>query len=166
MDNLPAMKQLPSVDTVSAIRPMLNVFNSITVPGFVAIFLLFAPTGTTECNIPLVSYASLLSTISVLIMIFVHWRKGPKWWTTYSPKIYYLLLVMVFILIPVVCLANMTVIFVMSDNFKLVRVFAFFFTVTFLVRPVEFYGLIWKTVGYEAKFFLNIKSQNLNVEEL
>jgi hypothetical protein len=99
-------------------------------------------------------------------MIFLHWRKGPTWWITYSPKLYFVLLLLVFILIPAACLANTIVILVVSEKFHLVKVFASYFTVTFMVRPIEFYGLVWKTVVYEANFFLDVKSKDLNDREL
>jgi len=39
--------------------------------------------------------------IFVSFMIFVNWKKGPQWWTKYSPYLYFAMIIIVYLVLPV-----------------------------------------------------------------
>jgi hypothetical protein len=52
------------------------------------------------------------------VLIFVHWRKGPKWWTKIAPILFYSLAWLLFIVLP---LSNICVVisFLVSESNKI-----------------------------------------------
>lgn len=93
----------------------------------------------------------------LLILIFIHWRKGPKIWQKNAPKIYLGLLIIVYIIFPTVNVI-LTLVYWFQGMYDDVTVGVFFFFAGFLIKPLELYFFIWKTVVYEARYYLKIKA--------
>lgn len=44
---------------------------------------------------------TLIGSVSCFMFIFVPWKKGPEWWVRFSPYLYYSLVHLVYVVIPI-----------------------------------------------------------------
>jgi hypothetical protein len=103
---------------------------------------------------PAIQASCIISSIVIWLLIFVSWQKGPQIWLDHSAKVYSGLLFLIFIIIPIGCLITIGVTFQDESGFAKNQITAIFFVASFSIRPIEFYTLVWKTVIYEAKYYL------------
>lgn len=106
LDHVPEKKQLSNTDTILAIVEVANTFNAQCIPLFVSI-VLFVEHNDTGKGTPLFFQMAVIlgsNTVSVLIitiLIFVSWKKGPRWWTDVSHFTFGSLIFIVFLVIPI-----------------------------------------------------------------
>lgn len=82
---------------------------------------------------------SILSAIFIVIMIFVHWKKGSPKWTKVSPYIFLTLLILDFFVLPtLVVLWTVIGSLILLESDSYTYTYIFFFTSMNFWRLVEF----------------------------
>lgn len=104
-------------------------------------------------------------------LIFVHWKKGTPTWTKISPYIFFLVLIMNYIIVPGLNIVLSIYLFI-SPSYTLTEqtsesFVVFFFTVC-LMRVIEYFTLVRRSVVLDARIFLENKAtlDSLTREEL
>jgi hypothetical protein len=87
-------------------------------------------------------------------MIFVSYKKGPKWWTNISYFVFKIGLILVYVLIPAFNLISCTCIyalpkFVLTDN--PISSWVIFWTILCTHRILEFFTVIRKSLLLDAR---------------
>lgn len=161
LDQVPERKQLPNVDTIIAIKEVVDAFCAQLVPFFVSMLIFFQPNGTNTgqlfWQLELILVSNLLSVAAISFLVFVHWKKGPRWWKAISHKVFTVLLLTNYIFIPGTnILVSFIFIFNPSVDLKQepVESYVVFFMVICFSRVLEYFTLIRKTVIMDAKIFL------------
>jgi hypothetical protein len=96
--SLPAHRQIAEIDTIFPMMALMNQF-SIRVIAVGVISALNFHFHLPEYNA--MAWFCYISVFLITVLIFVHWRKGPAWWTSISKPIFLGILVTDFFLIPV-----------------------------------------------------------------
>lgn len=90
-------------------------------------------------------------------MIFVPWKKGPEWYLKISPKIFYCMMYLNYVWLP---LGNIGLTTFYSANPKYVlkdvplESWVIFFTIVCFSRVVEFYSSLKKIILDDARIFM------------
>lgn len=110
------------------------------------------------------------------MLIFVHWRKGPKWWTKIAPILFYSLTWLLFVVLPLsnICVA---IAYLVSESNKvkaddkksadlktlehqilvLLTQYSLFYTLVALSRIIEFFVLIRPGMSNMVKTYFDNK---------
>lgn len=91
------------MDSITAIKEIVQQFNSQWIPFLVVNFVIL-PEYT--WYIALIQWINLISAVIASILVFLHWKKGPKWWTNAAPKIYLVSLILMYIVFPLLCIIS------------------------------------------------------------
>ena len=102
-------KCLPETDALTANKDEINLFSSFLIP---LVVLIEVPDVGTEIgedfnfasqsSIKFLKWSTAISFFAIIVLIFVHWRKGPKWWTKIAPILFYSLTWILFIALPLI----------------------------------------------------------------
>lgn len=98
-------KCLPETDALTANKNEINLFSSFLIP---LVVLTEVPGIDRESRtIKFLTWSTSISFFAILVLIFVHWRKGPKWWTKIAPILFYSLSWLLFVVLPLsnICVA-------------------------------------------------------------
>lgn len=125
VDNVPESKQIPTIDTILAIRGVVDAFNSQFVPLVVSLFLVSEDNNGLQKGNPcflelmIILCSNVSGSIMALCMIFVHWQKGSERWKKISPRILIGIVAMLYFVIPAI---NIIAFFflILQRDFKLV----------------------------------------------
>ena len=133
-------------------------------PFIVSIQIFFQPNGTNQgtlyWTLKMILLSNMASVFCITFLVFVSWKKGPQWWTNISHYVFFILLLLNYILIP---LANIAVfvyyIFDPSIDLKAepIESYIIFFTVICFSRILEYVTLVRRTVVLDARIFLQQK---------
>jgi uncharacterized membrane protein len=97
---------LPGVDTIIAIQEVSNAFNAQYIPLMVSCILFFQPnntnTGKLFWQLEVILISNFISAFCITFLIFVHWKKGPDWWLKVSHKVFFTLLLINYVFIPLI----------------------------------------------------------------
>jgi len=163
LDSIPVKKQLPEVDTIIAIKDVADAFGAAWIPFFVSSFLFFQPNNVTESGYTKNQLVSILvfnmiSVVCITFLVFVEWKKGPKWYTKNSPILFFTFMLLNFIIVP---LANIVYFFILAfavPGFEVKQVFieswVIFFLIVSMSRVFEFFFVIRRSVLLDAKNYL------------
>jgi hypothetical protein len=161
LDQVPERKQLPGVDTIIAIQEVANAFNAQYVPMIVSMFLFFQPnntnTGTLYWQLTFIAATQLVSCFCITFLIFVHWKKGPDWYLKYSHKVFFILLLLNYLILPGLNVAFFLFYIIWPGiNLKQqsIESYIIFVSIVCLMRIFEFVTLIRRSVLLDAKIFL------------
>ncbi len=106
--------------------------------------------------------SNAISAPSITILVFIHWKKGPEWWLKISYKIYFVLLVTIFVILPLINEVLAVILFITpAANLESqpIESFCVFFFVLYFIRIVEFFTWIRRSVLDDAKSYLeNLKN--------
>lgn len=119
--------------------------------------------------------SNTLSLLCITFLIFVHWKKGPDWWTKISHGVFKTLVIANFAIIPGLNLIFITIAYA-SPKFPLrkdpISSWLVFFSIVCFYRCLEYFTVIRKSIVCDAKTFLEqkeaakIKSHKEMQEEL
>jgi hypothetical protein len=102
-------KCLPETDALTANKDEINLFSSFLIPLVVLIEVpdISKKVRFGDGSIIFLKCSTGISFFAILVMIFVHWRKGPKWWTKIAPIFFYCLAWLLFVVLPLsnICVA-------------------------------------------------------------
>lgn len=104
-----------------------------------------------------ISILDHLSTLIIIFLVFVHWRKGPEWWTKVSPKIFIGLTISIFFVIPLIIAVYLIFALLFYEHVRTAAVYCVFHLTLALFRPVEFYFNVWLSAWPEARFHFELK---------
>lgn len=99
-------EKLPQIDTISALNEIATAWHTQFVPLIVSLYLnFFLPKDLFELkSINLVMWVILicncLTAVIIFFLIFVSWKTGPAWWVAISPKLYVLMTISCYIIMP------------------------------------------------------------------
>ena len=89
-------------------------------------------------------------------MIFVHWKKGSERWLKYSFKVFYILLLLNYVILPVLNLL-IFIYYILDPRVNLkanpVESYIIFTAIVCLSRLLEFFTLIRRSILLDAKIF-------------
>ena len=169
----PQRKQLPNLDTIIAIKQVVNVFNSQWVPALIyfGILVVFDVNVKHIVMLKVLALCNSVSVVTITFMIFVHWKKGSDWWLKISkPAMYFLLLVNYFG-VPLFCI-TIQVLVLMAPSIRrfnlVVESFFLFYNVMMVLRIIEYFTFIRPYVIGEAKHYCETYGifKDLTVEQL
>jgi len=168
---VPERKKIPNIDTIMAIVDVTNTFNAQIIPLIVSCFLYFQRNGKNESNVSFqltqILFSNWISAICVTFVVFVHWKKGPEWWTKNdrSYKIWRVMIFLNFFLLPSINL-GITIFIFLLPNFKLIgqpiSSYILFYSVVCVHRLIEFVTLIRRSIILDAQIFLEQRDHRLN----
>lgn len=102
--------------------------------------------------------SNLISMVCISFLVFVPWKRGSKCWTSVSPYIFYVVLLMNYLIIP---FANIFVSFFLFCNphwdlkAQTAETYVLFFFGTCCMRIFEFFANIKRTVLLDARTYLS-----------
>lgn len=101
--------------------------------------------------------SNYLSLIAISFLIFVPWKKGPEWYLKISPKIFFFMMYLNYVVLPVINI-GLTVFFTVNPAYDLkalpLESWIIFFTIVCFSRLVEFFSSLKKTVLDDARIYL------------
>lgn len=169
LDKVPQRLQLPGVDTIVAIKDVASDFNSHFIPLFMSWGVII---NQWVYPILIIRIANVISAILITILIFVSWKKGgPTWWTPISHKVFFVLLIVDYLVIPLIVLLTTLIYFSTYISYKeknILESFLILFPVLFMFRMFEFFTYIRHQVIAEAQIYLKLKTEveSKNTNEL
>jgi hypothetical protein len=91
--------------------------------------------------------SNVVTTICVTILIFVSWQKGSQWWQKIAPKVFYMLILVNFVIVPVINIFYQTFIAAypkvkVTDSYW--ESFLVFFMVACCAKPIQFWFIVRK----------------------
>jgi hypothetical protein len=156
-------RQLPNVDTIIAVSEVANAFHAQFVPFFINSLFSYIPTGDNsglETQLQLIFYSNCISLAAIIFLIFVPWKKGPECYLKFSPIIFYALMYLNYVILPVGNMGLSTY-FTLNPNYDLkikpLESWVIFFTVVCFSRVFEFFSSIKKIVLDDARIFLQTR---------
>jgi len=170
--------KLPTIDTIVALNSVANKFHNDFVPMIVTTFLLFLKSSHYEnedrkelAQLKLILYVCYFSVVVDFLLIFISWKKGPKYWKTAAPFLYLVLIGISDLLLPLVniCLQFYFLfdksIQMRNKNFES---WAIAYQVLCFEKICSLFLTIRTTVINDAIIFYNIRKQieNLTDEEI
>jgi hypothetical protein len=172
LDMIDVKRQLPNCDTVIATTEVVNAFNAQFVPFAVNTYLTLAPTGDKgglQAQLRIIYFSNTLSLIAIIYLIFISWKKGPEWYLKYSPKIYYTMIYLNYIILPVINIGIM-IFFTLSPKFDLkvlpLETWVIFVTIINFSRLLEYFASLKKIVLDDARIYLAARKAKMDGEEL
>ncbi len=120
--------------------------------------------GFLQVQLNLIVVSNYLSLFCITFLIFVPWKKGPEWYLKISPKLFFFLVYMNYVILP---LGNMglSVYFTVNPNYNLkvipLESWVVFFTVVCFSRLTEFFSSIKKIVMDDARIYIETRKLKL-----
>jgi hypothetical protein len=108
-------------------------------------------------QLDLIFFSNCTSLFAIIFLIFVPWKKGPEIYLKISPILFYAMMYLNYVLLPIGNLF-MSTYFTINPNFDLkvkpLESWVIFFTVLCFSRLFEFFSTIKKIVLDDARIFL------------
>lgn len=170
-------KKLPQVDTILALHEIATAFHTQFVPWIVSNMLIFLissgqfPVAGIDQEVYTVLFCNYVSVIMIFMLLFISWKKGPEWWTSRSPKIYYGMVLTMFVILPsinviwsfyTICDPRLPLRDSPNENWIVL------YTVICVARIIEYFTTIRKVHLHDARIFIETrrKMQETNIEQL
>jgi hypothetical protein len=156
------------------IQQIVNVFNANLIPSIISFALISYLQGAVSVFQYIIVWTSALSVLTVTIMIFVHWKKGPRCWRNCSEPVMTICLYLNYITLPLCIIGYQT--YVTTEHFinhtehdgDVIQSFLVFYDVMMLMRFTEFFTFIRPKVLEDAKYYCESKARinSLSIAEL
>lgn len=163
-------KQIPSADSVIAMKTVMEQFSTHFVCTFICLFSL---TPESQVKGTVIKNAMIVSLVLITLLIFVHWKKGPTWWVRVGPYLQIGCVLADYILLPVALLTYIVIEMVKGidlDSRYITNPFEtnyIFFMSICLGRFIEFLAIIKPKIAQEKENVLRrYPIQSANVSEL
>ena len=171
---------MPEIDTIIAIKDNADAFGAAFIPFLISTYLYSQPnnaTGDSQIKGQLVAILvfNVVSVFCITFLAFVEWKKGPKWYVKVSPIIFFALILINFLIVPIVNIVYFFVLafFVPTFDFKAIFIesWAVFFLIVSISRIFEFFFVIRRSVLVDAKNYLAAKKlleqdEQNNIDEI
>lgn len=99
---------------------------------------------------------NLISSICIAYLIFIPWKKGPEWYLKFSDKLFFSMLLLNYIILPL--MNNIAFVISLSSSTKIrlhaIGVYIVFFNVVCFMRLIEYFVIVRRTVLLDAKTYL------------
>lgn len=93
----------------------------------------------------------------IIFLIFVPWKKGPEWYLRISPTIFYVLVLMNYLILPLGNL-GLSAFYVIDPKYDLktqvIQSWVVFYNVVNFSRVLEYFFIIRRTILLDAKNYL------------
>jgi len=90
---------------VIAATEVVNAFNAQFVPFAVNNYLAVAPTGDKgglDVELTIILFSNYVSLFAITFLIFCPWKKGPEWYLKFSPKLFYTMMYLNYVILPLI----------------------------------------------------------------
>ena len=122
-------------------------------------------------EIYVILFCNYCSVIMIFMLLFISWKKGPEWWTSRSPKIYYGMVLTMFVILPsinfiwsfyTICDPRLPLRDSPNENWIVL------YTVICVARIIEYFTTIRKVHIHDARIFIETQKQmkETNIEQL
>jgi len=172
LDRVPEKKQLPDIDTIIAIQEVANAFGAQMIPLVVGLYIYCQPNNTNHpplyWELKMILFSNLLSAICITYLIFVPWKKGPAWYLKHSHKVFFVLLVTNYLVLPIINnIAFIYFIFLPTVDLKkeAIESYIVFFNVVCFMRIVEYVVIVRRTVWLDAKVYLQMREEEASMSK-
>lgn len=140
----------------------MEAFGAAWIPLFISTYLKVQTNGTEfgflKVQLDTILAFNVISAISVTFLVFIEWKKGPKWYLKVSPLIFFSLTLLNFIIIPVANIALFLYFCFINKSFSVKQIFieswVVFFVVVSFSHIFEFFFVIRKSVITDAKNYM------------
>ena len=111
---------------------------------------------------------SFISFLIVIPHIFISWRKGPKWWVTISPFVYFAMLLLSYIIMPSIIVIYTVVLILAPTQFytDYYSSWNIMYCTIACCQFVSFFVVIKKTIMSQIKIYKDIKEKKRKAEEI
>jgi hypothetical protein len=99
--------RLPTLDSILAMNDIAVSFHTECVPCVVSSFLNYSRLSFQSNNntkeafqLKIILVSQYIALVCVSILIFRTWKTGPDWWVRNAPKLYFCLLMIVYLILP------------------------------------------------------------------
>ena len=120
--------------------------------------------GFLQVQLNLIVASNYISLLCITFLIFVPWKKGPEWYLKISPKIFFVLVYMNYVILPFVNM-GLSVYFTVNPHYNLKKIplesWVVFFTVVCFTRLTEFFSSIKKIVMDDARIYIETRKLKL-----
>lgn len=139
-DKIEDRDELPNTETIKALKPVINSFNSAWIPVVVAFSVKTDKVIWVQESI---YFVSIVSAIFVTIMIFVHWQKGPAWYTRISPYLFYGIAIFTYVVSPIYMFTMLSILLVWTKaGLWYDSVYYIYFLFIYMIRMQEYFTKI------------------------
>lgn len=129
-------------------------------PWFVNNFLQYTNIGNVgggiEAQLYMILGSNYLSLLAICYLIFVPWKTGPEWYLKISSKIFFMMIYLNYIVLPIINI-GLTIFFTVNPAYDLkalpLESWVIFFTIVCFSRLIEFFTTIRKTVIEDARIY-------------
>ena len=151
-----AQNELADSETIDALKPLINSFNSTWVP-FLVCFLFDTHTHTFVMVNVYISTA--VNALISLVLIFVHWQKGPRLYKKYAPYLFFVGVIFTWVLSPVYIVTLLIwQLVAIEHNQYYTSVYLMYFVFVYAFRLGEFFSRI-RPLVLEMRYTLEINSE-------
>ena len=163
LDQKDEKRQLPNVDTVIASQEVVNAFNAQFVPFFVNNFFYIVPTGNNgalQAQLTIILLSNSTSLCAIIFLIFVPWKKGPELYLKISPLIFFFMMYLNYLILPVFNI-GLSIYFTVNPAYDLKQMplesWVVFFTIVCFSRLIEYYASLKKLVMDDARIYMQTR---------
>jgi hypothetical protein len=149
-----------------ALETIATYFHAEVVTFFINVVMYFSQNGRKQWNpsvvlvdygFTLALYSNFITMICVTILIFVSWQKGSQCWQRAAPKVFFMLILMNFIIVPGI---NITYqVFIAAYPPVIAREsywesFLVFFMVACCAKPIQYFFIVKKSFVIDARAYI------------
>ena len=110
-------------------------------------------------------FSNMFCLMCIIFLIFVPWKKGPEWYLRISPAIFYVLVLMNYLIIPIANL-GLSAFYIIDPNYDLktqiIQSWVVFYNVVNFSRVLEYFVVIRRTILLDAKNYLAARKAMLH----
>jgi hypothetical protein len=151
-----ASNELADSETIDALKPLINSFNSTWVPFLVCV-LFHAHTHTFVMKN--VYFSTTINAIISLVLIFVHWQKGPPMYKKYAPYFFFGGVIFTWVLSPIYIVSLLIWQLTRIEQYHYyTSVYLMYFVFVYAFRLGEFFSRI-RPVVLEMRETVKINSE-------
>lgn len=92
----------------------------------------------------------------------MHWKKGPAWWLKYSHYVFFVLLLINYLILPIINIA-VSLFYILYPDLNLkeqsIESYVIFIFIVCISRVIEFFVQIRRTVLLDARIYLQTKAE-------
>lgn len=125
----------------------MEAFGAAWIPFFISTYLKIQPNRTNvgflKLQLNTILAFNIISATSITFLVFIEWKKGPKWYLKVSPLIFFTLTLLNFIIVPVANIGFFIYFCFINKGFLVKEIFieswVVFFVVVSFSRIFEFF---------------------------
>jgi magnesium-transporting ATPase (P-type) len=148
--------ELPNSETVDALKPLINSFNSTLIPFLVCYCF---DTHTKTFVMRFIYASTVLNAMIAVMLMFAHWQKGPRLYKKYAPYVFFVSIIFTYVISPVLIVILLAIQLVKIEKYRYYSaVYLMYFAWVYCFRLGEFFSRI-KPVLIEMRKTVDINSE-------